>query len=142
MFVEVIGSVPARGRDSDAGYDLVAHTVGDGIRVPAGGFAMIPTGTSVAIPEGFAGLVTPRSGLAAKHGLTVLNSPGLVDPGFQGAVQVILLNTSDRDYVVTDGERIAQFVFVKVEHPEFSVVGEFTGVSVRGGEGFGSSGTH
>ena len=100
------------------------------------------TGIAVAIPEGHAGLVTPRSGLAAEHGITIVNTPGLVDSGYRGELRVILHNTDDGDtFVVEPGMRIAQLVVVAVPHTEFREM-EALPVSERGEGGFGSSGRH
>ena len=130
--------VPAYARAGDAGADLVAR---EGVVVSrAGGRAMVPTGVAAAIPEGYAGLVLPRSGLAARHGVTVANAPGLVDAGYRGELTVILLNTDpDHDYEVHRGDRIAQLVIVAVEQSDFVVVDELP-ASERGEGGFGHSG--
>ena len=86
---------------------------------------MVPTGVAVAIPAGYAGLVVPRSGLAARHGLTCLNAPGLIDSGYRGELQVILVNHDpEHDYTVSRGDRVAQLVLVKVEQATFEPVGE------------------
>ena len=101
--------------------------------------ALVPTGLAVAIPEGFAGFVQPRSGLAAKHGITIVNTPGLVDSGYRGELRVNLLNTdSTEPFVVEPGMRIAQLVIVPVPEVELVVVGELD-ESERGVRGFGSS---
>ncbi len=101
--------------------------------------ALVPTGLAVAIPEGFAGFVQPRSGLAAKHGITIVNTPGLVDSGYRGELQVNLLNTDSTEaFVVEPGMRIAQLVLVPVPHVELVVVDELD-ESERGARGFGSS---
>ena len=130
--------LPAYARPGDAGADLVAR---EGVVLEAGGGrAMVPAGVAVAIPEGYAGLVLPRSGLAARHGVTVVNAPGLVDAGYRGELNVLLLNTDpDSDYVVNRGDRIAQLVIVAVERVEFAVVDELP-ASERGKGGFGHSG--
>ena len=130
--------LPAYARAGDAGADLLAR---EGVVLKAGGGrAMVPTGVAVAIPEGHAGLVLPRSGLAARHGVTVVNSPGLVDAGYRGELTVVLLNTDpDADYEVHRGDRIAQLVIVAVAAVEFEVVDELP-ASERGGGGFGHSG--
>ena len=99
----------------------------------------MPTGVAVAVPEGFAGLVTPRSGLAARHGITVLNTPGLVDSGYRGEIKVILANLSNDPYRVERGDRIAQLVVVAVAVQEYEVV-DVLPDSVRGEGGFGSTG--
>jgi len=130
--------LPAYARAGDAGADLVAR---EGVVLAAGGGrAMVPAGVAVAIPEGYAGLVLPRSGLAARHGVTVVNAPGLVDAGYRGELTVVLLNTDpDADYEVHRGDRIAQLVIVAVEAVAFQVVDELP-ASERGGGGFGHSG--
>jgi dUTP pyrophosphatase len=130
--------LPAYARAGDAGADLVARA---GVVLKAGGGrAMVPAGVAVAIPEGYAGLVLPRSGLAARHGVTVVNSPGLVDAGYRGELTVVLLNTDpDADYEVHRGDRIAQLVIVAVESVTFEVVEELP-ASERGEGGFGHSG--
>ena len=131
-------ALPAYARHGDAGADLVAR---EGVVLAAGGGrAMVRTGVAVAIPEGYAGLVLPRSGLAARHGVTVVNSPGLVDAGYRGELTVVLLNTDpDHDYEVHRGDRIAQLVIVAVEQVHFTVVDELP-ASERGRGGFGHSG--
>ena len=130
--------LPAYARAGDAGADLVAR---EGVVLKAGGGrAMVPAGVAVAIPDGYAGLVLPRSGLAARHGVTVVNSPGLVDAGYRGELNVLLLNTDpDSDYEVHRGDRIAQLVIVAVESVVFDVVDALP-ASERGGGGFGHSG--
>ncbi len=130
--------LPAYARAGDAGADLVAR---DGVVLAAGGGrAMMPTGMAVAIPDGYAGLVLPRSGLAARHGVTVANAPGLIDAGYRGELTVALLNTDpELDYEVHRGDRIAQLVIVAVERTEFLVVDELP-ASERGSGGFGHSG--
>ncbi len=102
---------------------------------------MVPTGVAVAIPEGYAGLVTPRSGLAARHGLGVANGPGLVDAGYRGELCVILINHGPEPVEISRGERIAQLVVVPVAAPEFVEVTELP-PSSRGTGGFGSTGRH
>jgi dUTP pyrophosphatase len=128
--------VPDRAYDGDAGLDLAAcerHELGPGER------AVVGTGLAVEIPTGYAGFVQPRSGLAAEHGITILNSPGLVDSGYRGEVRVILLNTDQAEtFVVEPGMRIAQLVVQAVETVEPEEVGELA-ASERGARGFGSS---
>ena len=125
----------------DAGADLLART--DALLACQGGRAVVPTGVAVAIPAGYAGLVLPRSGLAARHGLTCLNAPGLVDSGYRGEIQVVLVNHDpEHDYTVRRGDRIAQLVLIRVEQAAFDPVGEEgLGESERGGGGFGHTGT-
>ena len=133
--------VPGYARDGDAGADLLART--DVVLPCRGGRAVVPTGIAVAIPTGYAGLVLPRSGLAARHGLTCLNAPGLVDSGYRGELQVVLVNHDpEHDYAVSRGDRIAQLVLIRVEQAAFDLVGEGgLGGSERGGGGFGHTGT-
>ena len=132
---------PSYAREGDAGADLIATTE---VVLPCrGGRAVVPTGVAVAIPTGYAGLVLPRSGLAARHGLTCLNAPGLIDSGFRGELKVILVNHDpEHDYTVRRGDRVAQLVLVKVEQAAFELVGE-GGLeeSQRGTGGFGHTGT-
>jgi dUTP diphosphatase len=129
--------LPARAYPGDAGLDLVAcerHELGPGER------ALVGTGVAVAIPDGHAGLVTPRSGLAARHGVTIVNTPGLVDAGYRGELRVILHNTDAREpFVVEPGMRIAQLVVVAVPASELREVDGLP-ASERGEGGFGSSG--
>jgi dUTP pyrophosphatase len=130
--------LPAYARDGDAGLDLLARE--DAVVAPGGGRALVPTGVALAIPEGFAGFVLPRSGLALRHGLTVVNAPGLVDSGFRDEVKVILLNTdAEREHRVLRGERIAQLVIQRVETVLLVEVDVLPGVG-RGG-GFGHTGS-
>jgi dUTP pyrophosphatase len=107
--------------------------------LPPGERATVPTGLAVAIPDGFAGFVQPRSGLAARHGITVVNSPGLIDSGYRGEVKVVLLNTDPRETFVAEvGDRIAQLVVLSVPELEIVEVDELDD-SERGVRGFGSS---
>jgi dUTP diphosphatase len=126
---------PAHG--DDAGYDLHAAeeaVIGPGERADVG------TGIAVEIPQRHAGLVLPRSGLAARHGIALVNAPGLIDPGYRGELRILLLNT-DRQlaFEVSPGDRIAQLLLVRVEGPEL-VEAESLGETVRGAGGFGSTG--
>jgi dUTP pyrophosphatase len=128
--------VPVPAYEGDAGLDLAAC---DRIEIRPGERALVSTGLAVAIPEGFAGFVQPRSGLAAEHGITVLNTPGLIDPGYRGEVRVILHNADARTpFVVEPGMRIAQLVVVPVAEIEPVEVEELP-ASERGVRGFGSS---
>jgi dUTP diphosphatase len=129
--------LPTRAYPGDAGLDLYA--LEDGVLAP-GERASIRTGIAVEIPEGEAGLVLPRSGLAARHGIALVNAPGLIDAGYRGEIRVLLLNT-DREaaFTIGAGDRIAQLVLVKVQTPEVVEV-EDLAVSERGAGGFGSSG--
>jgi dUTP pyrophosphatase len=136
MRVREDARVPARAYTGDAGLDLAACAP---IRLAPGERAVVPTGLAVAIPEGYAGFVQPRSGLAAGHGIAVVNSPGLIDSGYRGEIQVVLLNTDgERTFMAEAGERIAQLVVLPV--PEVSVreVDDLP-PSERGVRGFGSS---
>jgi dUTP pyrophosphatase len=130
--------VPAYARPGDAGCDLVAAA--DVTLAPAGGRALVPTGIAIAIPEGYAGFVQPRSGLARDHGVTCLNTPGLIDSGYRGELKVLLVNTDPTEaFEVRRGERIAQLVVQAVEHVRFVEVDELPD-SERGAGGFGSTG--
>jgi dUTP pyrophosphatase len=130
--------LPERAYSGDAGLDLAAC---ERVELAPGERATVPTGLAVAIPEGFAGFVQPRSGLAARHGLTVVNSPGLVDSGYRGELRVVLLNTDAREaFVVEPGMRIAQLVVLPVPELELVEVEELP-ESERGVRGFGSSRT-
>lgn len=128
---------PSRAHKGDAGYDLCAAeaaSLGPGERVSLG------TGIAIAVPDGHAGLVLPRSGLAARHGIALVNAPGLIDAGYRGEVRVLLLNTdSDATFEVSPGDRIAQLVLVRHEAPELEEVPELD-PTARGVAGFGSSG--
>ena len=115
--------IPIYAKPGDAGADLVA--VESVVLDPGGGRALISTGVAVAIPEGFAGFVQPRSGLALKHGITCLNTPGLIDSGYRGELKVLLINTDPNDaFKINKGERIAQLVIQKVEECIFQEVKE------------------
>lgn len=133
--------LPAYARVGDAGLDLLAReTI---VLLPAGGRALVPTGIAVAIPEGHAGFVQPRSGLALKHGVTCLNTPGLIDSGYRGELKVLLINTDPVEpFEVKRGERIAQLVVQRVEHVVLVPVDDFDylGESERGDGGFGHTG--
>ncbi|MGH9114896.1 MAG: dUTP diphosphatase [Acidimicrobiales bacterium] len=131
-------ALPCYARPGDAGADLFART---GAVVKAGGGrALVPTGLRVAIPDGYAGFVQPRSGLALHHGVTLANSPGLVDAGYRDELSVILINTDpERDFEVRRGDRIAQLVVQRVEHATFAPVADLPG-SARGLGGFGHTG--
>jgi dUTP pyrophosphatase len=133
--------VPTYARAGDAGADLLARH--DVVLACRGGRAVVPTGVAVAIPEGYAGFVLPRSGLAARHGITCLNTPGLVDSGYRGELQVVLVNHDPADdYAVQRGDRIAQLVILRADQVAFELVtAEGLGSSDRGTGGFGHSGT-
>ena len=128
---------PARAHDGDAGYDLHAA---EPVVLGPGERASVGTGIAVAIPDGHAGLVLPRSGLAARHGISVVNAPGLIDAGYRGEVRVLLLNTDrERPFEVAAGDRIAQLLVVRVEGPQLEEAVELDETG-RGGSGFGSTG--
>ena len=128
---------PARAHETDAAYDLRAtHNEG----IVAGGRVLIRTGIAVAIPEGYCGLILPRSGLAIKHGITVLNAPGLIDSGYRGEIQVALVNLSKDPWIVVAGDRIAQLLLVKCEAASFHSSVSLVNTD-RGGNGFGSTGS-
>jgi dUTP pyrophosphatase len=133
--------VPAYARPGDAGADLAARQ--DVVLAARGGRALVPTGIALAIPPGHAGLVMPRSGLALRHGVTCLNTPGLIDVGYRGEIQVLLVNhDQEEDYTVRRGDRVAQLVIVRVEEAAFSLVAlEGLGEAARGAGGFGHTGT-
>ena len=131
-------TLPGRAYPGDAGLDLAAC---DRLELAPGERAVVPTGLAVAIPEGFAGFVQPRSGLAARHGIAVVNSPGLIDSGYRGELRVVLLNTDpERTFVAEPGERIAQLVVLPVPALELVEVDQLPGTE-RGVRGFGSSRT-
>ena len=138
--IDFIGHEPKKSHSHDAAYDLQMSGK-DATRfiIAPGAFAMIPTALSVSIPEGYAGLVLPRSGLAAKNGVTVLNSPGLIDPGYTGEIKVVLINLGHEEFVVKNGDRIAQLMLVKTELVRFNRVTSL-GETQRGDGGFGSTG--
>jgi dUTP pyrophosphatase len=130
--------LPRQQHTDDAGFDL--HARDDVTLAPAGGRALVPTGLAIAIPSGCAGFVLPRSGLALQHGVTCLNTPGLIDPLYRGEVKVLLVNTDPREaYTVRRGDRIAQLVVQHVEAVEWLEVDELDATS-RDTFGFGSTG--
>lgn len=130
--------VPTQAHPGDAGSDLYAA---ESLTLAPGERARVATGIAVAIPDGHAGLVLPRSGLAHKHGVTLTNTPGLIDSGYRGELQVLMLNTDRREaFEVVAGERIAQLVVVAYAAPVWTAVDEFE-QTVRGDGGFGSSGS-
>jgi dUTP pyrophosphatase len=128
--------IPERAYSGDAGLDLAAC---ERVELAPGARAVVGTGLAVAIPEGYAGFVQPRSGLAARHGITIVNTPGLVDSGYRGELRIILLNTDASEaFVVEHGMRIAQLVVVPIPEFELLEVDELP-ESERGVRGFGSS---
>lgn len=130
---------PAYAKPGDAGADLRSRV---DFELEPGERALVPTGVAIALPEGYVGLVHPRSGLATKNGITIVNAPGTVDSGYRGELMVTLLNTDKtKSFHVQRGDRIAQLVIQKYEHATFTVVDELDQTE-RGSSGFGSSGIH
>lgn len=129
---------PARGSSGSSGYDLRAAVDGD-LTLPPGGRALVPTGLELEISPGWEGQVRPRSGLAVRHGVTVLNAPGTVDSDYRGEVKVALINHGEEPFTVERGARIAQLVFARPGRATFTEVDEL-GASERGAGGFGSTG--
>jgi dUTP pyrophosphatase len=130
--------LPDYAKPGDAGADLIARE--DVVLAPGGGRALVPTGIAIAIPEGWAGFVQPRSGLALRHGVTCLNTPGLIDAGYRDEVRVLLVNLDPTEaYEVRRGDRIAQLVLQQVGQAAFRLVDELP-PSARGTGGFGSTG--
>lgn len=130
-------SIPSRAHEGDAGLDLYAC---EAATVPPGERTSVATGVAVEIPAGHAGLVLPRSGLAARHGIALVNAPGLIDSGYRGEVKVLLLNTDrERAFEIGPGERIAQLLIVSYAETE-PVLASDLAETTRGGGGFGSSG--
>jgi dUTP pyrophosphatase len=135
--LKVAARPPTQAHEGDAGYDLHAA---EAVTIEPGERASVGTGIAVAIPEGQAGLVVPRSGLAARHGISVVNAPGLIDSGYRGELRVLLLNTDRSEpFTVEPGDRIAQLVLVRVETEELEEVAELD-ETARGVGGFGSTG--
>jgi len=130
--------LPAYAREDDAGLDLYAR---DAITLAPGARGAVGTGIAIALPPGYAGFVLPRSGLALRHGVSIVNTPGLVDAGYRGEIRVILVNHDPTTPVtLARGDRIAQLVVQRVEHVELVEVGELP-ETARGAGGFGSTGT-
>lgn len=128
---------PRRAHKDDAAVDLYAR---QGATLRPGAWAAVPTGVAVAVPEGYVGLVSPRSGLALRHGISVVNGPGVIDPGYRGEIKAILINHSDSDVVLHRGDRVAQLLILSV--PTWDLVEvEMLDESDRGESGFGSTGT-
>lgn len=131
-------ALPRYAKPGDAGVDLRARE--DATLAPGGGRALVPTGLAVAIPRGYAGFIQPRSGLALRHGVTCLNTPGLIDAGYRGELKVLLVNLDPVEpFEVRRGERIAQLVIQAVEHVAFLEVDELDATE-RGEGGFGHTG--
>lgn len=130
---------PAYAKPGDAGADLRSRI---DFELEPGERALVPTGVAIALPKGYVGLVHPRSGLATKNGITIVNAPGTVDSGYRGELMVTLLNTDKtKSFHVQRGDRIAQLIIQKYEHAAFTVVDELDQTE-RGSSGFGSSGIH
>jgi dUTP pyrophosphatase len=137
QLLDDVTPVPAYAHPGDAGADLVTTV---DVEIAPGARVSVPTGLAIALPDGYAAFVHPRSGLAAKHGLTIVNAPGTVDAGYRGEIKVVLHNTDAREPVVLHrGDRVAQLVIQKVEHARFLQAERLPG-SHRGDGGFGSSG--
>ena len=133
-------ALPAYQSTDAAGLDLLAAVPADTpLILPPGKHAMVPTGLTIALPPGFEAQVRPRSGLAAKHGVTVLNSPGTVDADYRGEINVLLINHGDAPFPIRRGERIAQMVIAPVVQAELVPVASLSS-TVRGSGGFGSTG--
>ncbi len=129
--------IPSRQHESDAGYDLVTTV---DLEIAPGQRMLVPTGVAIGIPVGYAGFVQPRSGLAIKDGVTVLNTPGLIDSGYRGEIKVVLMNTDARaTFMAKRGDRIAQLVIQRVEQVSWYVVDQLDD-SDRGAGGHGSTG--
>ncbi|MFM1783948.1 MAG: dUTP diphosphatase [Actinomycetota bacterium] len=137
LLVAEPGFEPIYAQPGDAGADLKST---EDVVIPAGGWKLVGTGVKVAMPDGYVGLVHPRSGLAAKQGITVLNTPGTVDAGYRGEIKVNLYNASSNDFEVKRGDRIAQLVFQQVSRAKFVTVAELP-ETARGEAGFGSTGS-
>lgn len=135
--VLIVGEPPRYAHPGDAGADLVAAA---GVTLLPGERAVVPTGVSVALPDGFVAFVMPRSGLAARHGVGLVNSPGTIDAGYRGEISVVLINTDPvNPFTVAVGDRIAQLVIQPVVRARFVPVSELPGTA-RGDGGFGSTG--
>lgn len=129
--------IPTYAKPGDAGADLYSRI---DLTLAPGERALVPTGISIALPDGFVALVHPRSGLAIKHGISMVNAPGTVDAGYRGELQVILINTDLKEkFEIKRGDRIAQLVIQRVERAEFVEVATLPG-STRNSDGFGSTG--
>ena len=132
--------LPAYATPQSAGMDLRAN-LSEPVTLHPMERRLIPTGLHIALPEGFEAQVRPRSGLALKHGLTVLNTPGTIDADYRGEIGVVLINLSQEDFIVNDGERIAQMVIARHEQGDFVMVEELD-ETIRGEGGYGHTGTH
>ena len=132
--------LPAYATEGSAGLDLVAAVAGD-IELPPGKRVIVPTGIAIELPSGVEAQVRPRSGLAANHGITVLNTPGTIDSDYRGEVKIILINLGEAPFVIARGMRIAQMVIARHERAELSEQRELSGTA-RGAGGHGSTGLH
>jgi dUTP pyrophosphatase len=124
--------------EGSAGVDLYA-AIDEDMFCPPGRRILVPTGIAIALPEGVEAQIRPRSGLALKHGITLLNTPGTIDADYRGEIKVIVINLGDKEYILKRGERIAQMVFSRVERAEFFEVEELVS-TIRGEGGFGHTG--
>lgn len=136
LWVDYKGSKPIYTTPGSAGCDLVST---EDLILPPGGRALVGTGLFMEMPQGFVGMVCPRSGLALKHGITVLNAPGIIDSDYRGEVKVILTNLSNEEYSVKKGDRIAQLLFSPILQAHFKATSELSSTD-RGSGGFGSTG--
>lgn len=132
-------SIPEYGTEGAAGMDLRANLEGS-VVLKAGQKMLVSTGIFISLPNGYEAQIRPRSGLAAKNGITVLNSPGTIDPDYRGEIKVILVNLSSEDFTINDGERIAQMVIARFERISWAEVSELEDTT-RGSGGFGHTGT-
>ncbi|WP_151530547.1 MULTISPECIES: dUTP diphosphatase [Corynebacterium] len=135
--IPYVGTAPAQAHQGDAGADLVAKTT---ITLHVGKHAVIPTGCSVAIPEGHVGQICPRSGLAARYAITVLNSPGIIDAGYRGEIGAVVINHGPEPVTIKKGDRIAQLVILPHSRPVYTPVDKLDDATDRGTGGFGSTG--
>lgn len=129
--------VPRHAHPGDGGVDLYAA---EGTTLSPGAFSAVPTGIAVAVPDGYVGLIAPRSGLAARHGISIVNTPGILDSGYRGEVKALLINHGPDSVTIERGDRIAQLVVVPVAQQDFVEVDELPD-SPRGAGGFGSTGS-
>jgi dUTP pyrophosphatase len=133
-------SLPEYATEHSAGLDLRAN-ISEPLELKSLGRVMVPTGLFIELPEGFEAQVRPRSGLAAKHGISIVNTPGTIDPDYRGEIKVILINLSDTPFILNPGERIAQMVIARFEHIQWNQV-EVLSQTTRGEGGFGHTGIH
>ena len=130
---------PSYQTEGSAGADISAYLPSGPFTLTKGSFAAIPTGIFVEIPKGYEIQVRPRSGLAFKYGVTVLNAPGTIDSDYRGEIKVVLINHSDKDFIINDGDRIAQLVFAKYTRADYTMTDKLSETD-RGNGGFGSTG--